>query len=302
MKKIIIKLFYFNLLFLLPYSTLMAAAVQKKEETVKLASVSAILVDLKTGSVLMAKNSQLVMPIASITKLMTAMVVLDAKSSLSEKIRFNKTDKKTINNYFSRVRMESELSRANTLRIALMSSENLASAALARTYPGGTRAFVKAMNAKAKALAMTKTHFVNATGLSEKNVSTAADLAKMLAAAMKYPLIKKYSTTQTFTARFTRPRYVLGYTNTNSLIRAGYKDIKLSKTGYLDEAGRCLTMVRKINNKDVIMVLLDSYGKRSPIGDANRIKKWLQTGKQGKVARSAINYERMKLAQYSNGQ
>jgi len=298
MKKTFISLFCFSLLFLLPCSGM--SAISKTKKSVNLASVSAISVDLKTGSVLMAKNSHLVMPIASITKLMTAMVTLDAKLSLNEKIRFNKADKKSINNYFSRIRMGSELTRANTLRIALMSSENLASASLARTYPGGKKAFVKAMNAKARVLGMTKTHFINATGLSEKNVSTAADLAKMLAAAMKYPLIKKYTTTKTFTARFKRPRYILGYTNSNSLIRSGYKDIKLSKTGYLDEAGRCLTIVRKIKNREVIIVLLDSFGKRSPVGDANRIKKWLQTGAQGKVAQAAAKYERMKLARYLN--
>ncbi len=232
---------------------------------------------------------------------MTAMVILDAKLPLKEKIRFSKVDKKVINNYFSRIRIGSELSRADTLRIALMSSENLASAALARTYPGGRKAFVTAMNAKAKLLGMRKTRFVNATGLSEKNVSTASDLAKMVRAAAKYSLIKKYTTTQTYTARFKKPRYILGYTNSNLLIRIGHKDIKLSKTGYLDEAGRCLTVVRKVNNKDVVMVLLDSYGKRSPVGDANRIKKWLQTGKQGKIKQRAKNYEQMKSSQYFNG-
>ncbi|MCU7800634.1 MAG: D-alanyl-D-alanine endopeptidase [gamma proteobacterium symbiont of Lucinoma myriamae] len=297
MKKIIFNILCFTFLLFLSYAGFAQTSAAK--ESVNLASVSAIAVDSKTGSVLFTKNSDIVMPIASITKLMTAIVILDAKLSLKEKIRFAKEDKESINNYFSRVRVESELSRGDTLRIALMSSENLAASSLARNYPGGSIAFVKAMNAKAKALGMKHTHFVNSTGLSEKNVSTASDLAKMVAAAAKYPLIKKYSTTQTFTARFKRPRYVLGYTNTNVLVRAGKKDVKLSKTGYLDEAGRCLTMLRRIGNKDVVLVMLDSFGKRSPIGDANRIKKWLETGKQGRVAKSALNYERMKLAQYS---
>lgn len=306
MKKIIFNLFCSVLLLsALGFSSVQAVSTHgnegtsKSKKTVKIASVSAIAVDAKTGSVLFAKNSNIVMPIASITKLMTAMVILDSKLSLKEKIRFSKEDKKSINNYFSRIRVDSQLSRGDTLRIALMSSENLASAALSRTYPGGSKAFVTAMNAKAKALGMKNTHFVNATGLSEKNVSTASDLAKMVAAAAKYSLLKKYSTTQTYTARFKSPRYVLGYTNTNVLVRAGHKDVKLSKTGYLDEAGRCLTMLRKIAKKDVIMVMLDSFGKRSPIGDANRIKKWLLTGKRGKVAKSALNYERIKLAKYS---
>jgi D-alanyl-D-alanine endopeptidase (penicillin-binding protein 7) len=171
--------------------------------------------------------------------------------------------------------------------------------ALARTYPGGSVAFVKAMNKKAKQLGMKQTVFVNSTGLSEKNISTATDLAKMVAAATRYSLIKKYSTTKVYTANFKKPRYRLAYTNTNVLVRAGYRDVKLSKTGYLDEAGRCLVMLRRIDNKDVVMVFLDSFGKRSPIGDANRLKKWLQTGKRGKVAKAASNYQRVKLAFYA---
>ncbi|MCW8931503.1 MAG: D-alanyl-D-alanine endopeptidase [Gammaproteobacteria bacterium] len=297
-------------LFLLPVSKVFSAtnnaqsktstkAPTKNKKTVNLASVSSIVVDAKNNSTLFEKHSELVMPVASITKLMTAMVILDSKLSLKEKIRFSKEDKKSIDNYYSRIRIGSELSRGDVLRIALMSSENLAASALSRAYPGGSSAFVKAMNKKAKALGMTNTHFVNSTGLSEKNVSTASDLAKLVAAATKYSIIKEYSTTQVYTARFKKPRYVLGYTNTNSLIRAGHKDVKLSKTGYLDEAGRCLVILRKVGNKDVIMVFLDSFGKRSPIGDANRIKKWLQTGNQGKVAKSASNYQRVKLAYYS---
>ncbi len=262
-----------------------------------LASVSAAVVDLKSGSKLLTKNADRVMPIASITKLMTAMVILDAKLSLKEKIRFTRQDKKNINNYFSRIRIDSTLSRGDVLRIALMSSENLAAAALGNNFPGGSAAFVKAMNNKARQLGMKKTRFVDTTGLSEKNVSTASDLAKMVAAAVKYSTIKKYTTTQVYTARFKKPRYILGYTNTNVLVRTGKWDVKLSKTGYLDEAGRCLVMITKVKNKDVIMVLLDSFGKRSPTGDANRIKKWLKTGQQGTVAKSALNYQRTKLEQ-----
>lgn len=266
---------------------------------VNLASVSTSVVELNSGSTLFEKNSDIVMPIASITKLMTAMVVLDAKLPMKERIRFTKDDKKQINNYYSRIRIGSELNRGDVLRIALMSSENLAASALSRNYPGGASAFVKAMNGKARTLGMTRTHFIDSTGLSEKNVSTASDLAKMVAAASKYPLIREYSTTQVYTARFKKPKYRLAYTNTNVLVRVGRWNIGLSKTGYLDEAGRCLVMLTKIKDKDVIMVMLDSFGKRSPVGDANRIKKWLQTGKQGKVAKAASNYQRMKLAYYS---
>lgn len=309
MKNIIVSMVCVSL-FLLSIGTVYSASTNtsknaskkssNQKKSVNLASVSSIVVDAKNNSVLFEKHSNIVMPIASLTKIMTAMVILDSKLSLKEKIRFEKEDKKSINNYYSRIRIGSELSRGDVLRIALMSSENLAASALGRTYPGGTPAFIKAMNKKAKSLGMNKTHFVNSTGLSEKNVSTASDLAKMVAAATKYSVIKKYSTTQTYTARFKKPRYVLGYTNTNVLIRAGHKDVKLSKTGYLDEAGRCLVMLRKVDNKDVIMVFLDSFGKRSPIGDANRIKKWLKTGNKGKVAKSASNYERVKLAFYAN--
>ena len=279
-----------------------SSELSKNKQPVNLASVSATVVDIKNGDVLLDKNSNISMPIASITKVMTAMVVLDAKLPLKEKIRFTKEDKKRINNYFSRIRIGSELERADVIRIALMSSENLAATALGRTYPGGMSAFVKAMNKKARSLGMNDTRFVDSSGLSEKNISTASDLAKMVAAAVKYPLIREYSTTSVYTVRFKKPRYVLGYTNTNVLIRAGHKDVKLSKTGYLDEAGRCLVMLRNINSKDVVMVMLDSFGKRSPVGDANRIKKWLQTGKRGKVAKAARNYEQMKLAYYNTSQ
>ena len=291
----------FSLFLLLSAQVIASDLNVKIKKTAHLASVSAIAIDLKTGSTLLEKNKNLIMPIASLTKLMTAVVILDAKLSLKEKIRFAKKDREAINHYFSRIRVDSELSRGDTLRIALMSSENLAAAALARTYPGGTSSFVKAMNQKAKVLGMKHTHYVNATGLSEKNTSTASDLAKLVRAAANYPLLRKYTTTQTYTARFKKPRYVLGYTNTNALIRAGHKDVLLSKTGYLDEAGRCLIMLRRIANKQVVMVFLDSFGKRSPIGDANRVKKWLQTGKQGRIAKSAKNYEQVKLAYYLKG-
>ncbi len=293
-----VSLFYRFTVFI--FLMLIAPGLLAGNSQVNLASVSAAVVDLKTGKTLLNKNNDIVMPLASITKLMTAMVVLDAKLSLKEKIRFSKEDKQNINNYYSRIRIDSELSRGDVMRIALMSSENLAAAALGRNYPGGMEAFVKAMNKKARSLGMKHSHFVDSSGLSENNVTTAADLAKMVAAAYKYKKIREYTTTKTFTARFRRPRYVLGYTNTNVLVRAGKKDVLLSKTGYLDESGRCLVMVRQIGRKKVVMVLLDSFGKRSPIGDANRIKKWLVSGKSGKISRAALNYEQMKIAYYSS--
>ncbi len=265
------------------------------KKIVNLASVSATVVDLKSGRNYLKKNANIIMPIASITKIMTAMVILDSKLSLKEKIHFRKQDKININNYYSRIRIDSTLSRGDVLRIALMSSENLAAAALGHNYPGGLPAFVKAMNKKARQLGMKYSYFVDSSGLSEKNVSTASDLSKMVAAAAKYSTIRKYTTTKVYTANFKKPRYRLAYTNTNALVRGGKWNVKVSKTGYLNEAGRCLVMVTKINNKDVVMVLLDSFGKRSPTGDAYRIKKWLATGKTGSVAKSAHNYQQSKL-------
>jgi len=293
-------LFYIFFSFCICISLSVQAKTKGKVKAPNLASVSAIVVDAKTGKILHKKNSNLVMPIASITKMMTAMVTLDAKLSLKERIQFKKIDRQRVNNYFSKIRIGSKLKRADVIRIAVMASENLAASALGRSYPGGMKAMVKAMNQKAKKLGMKNTHFADSTGLSVSNVSTAKDLAKMVKAASKYALIKKYTTTKVYTARFKKPRYIVGYTNTNLLVRRGKKEVKLSKTGYLDLAGRCLVMQTRYNNKDVIVVLLDSFGKRSPVGDANRIKKWLKTGKPGRVAKSAVNYANTKIALYAS--
>ena len=264
---------------------------------IQTASVSTYVTDLKSGETLFQKNADIIMPIASITKLMTAMVVLDADLSLKEKITFDKTDKERIYNGYSRIRMESQLSRGEAIHIALMSSENLASAALADNYPGGYSAFVEAMNAKAKSLGMTDTRFVDSSGLSPKNVSTAADISKMVKAAYDYPEIRKYSTTPVHTAYFKKPRYKLGYTNTNALARGKKWNVELSKTGYLDIAGYCLAMVTSIDGNKLLMVMLDAYGKLTPVGDAGRIKRWIQTGNSGKISDSAKHYQRTKLAE-----
>ena len=262
------------------------------------ASVSNYVIDLSSGKTLYRKNSNVVMPIASLTKLMTAMVTLDAKLPLNQKITFTKTDREHMYNTYSRVRVGSELSRGETMHIALMSSENLAAAALAANYPGGYKAFIRAMNAKAKALGMTHTHFVDSSGLNPKNQSTASDVAKMVRAAYKYPEIRKYSTNgAVHTAYFTHPRYKLGYTNTNALVRGKKWDVNLSKTGFLDEAGRCLAMVTTIDGKKILMVMLDSQGKLTPIGDAGRIKQWLQTGKSKAITADAKYYQQQKLKQ-----
>ena len=264
----------------------------------KLASVSALAMDAESGELLFEKHANLRMPIASITKVMTAMVVLDGGQSLREKIRFTEKDRDAINHYFSRIRVGSELPRGEVLQLALMSSENLAAAALANNYPGGAKRFVAAMNAKAAALGMSNSHFVDSSGLSPKNVSTARDLAKLVAAAARYPEIKTYSTTAVHTANFSRPRYKLAYVNTNPLLRYERWEAALSKTGYLDLAGRCLVMQTDVDGRPVVLVMLDSFGKSSPIGDAGRIKRWLEDGKVGRVASSAMEYQRNKLSGY----
>jgi D-alanyl-D-alanine endopeptidase (penicillin-binding protein 7) len=175
----------------------------------------------------------------------------------------------------SRLRPGAVLTRNELLLLALMSSENRAAASLGRTFPGGTEAFVAAMNAKAQALGMTDSRFVDPTGLSSSNVSSARDLARMVAAAHAYPLIRQYSTTESATVQaLGRP---LAYRNTNGLVRNAHWEIGLSKTGYISEAGRCLVMRVRMASREVIVVLLDSWGKLSRVGDANRIKKWLES-------------------------
>ncbi len=264
----------------------------------QLASVSAVVVDADSGEVLYKKYANMVKPIASLTKVMTAMVVLDAKLPLNETIRFSNDDRKAINYYHSRIRVDSELPRGEVLRLALMSSENLAAAALGRNFPGGLPAFVARMNAKARALGMKNTHFVDSSGLSQNNVSTAADLAKLVAAAAKYRDITAYSTTPIHTAYFSRPRYRLDYVNTNPLVRYQRWDVAMSKTGYLDEAGRCLVMKANVDGKDLLIVMLDSFGKTSPMGDAGRIKRWLESGNGGTVASAAKDYQKRKIASH----
>ncbi|MDV5168749.1 D-alanyl-D-alanine endopeptidase [Photobacterium rosenbergii] len=267
---------------------------------IQTASVSTYVTDLDTNQTLFQKNSDIVMPVASLTKVMTAMVVLDAKLPLDEAISFGKIDKERIYNGYSRIRMGSTLKRGETLHIALMSSENLATAALARQYPGGYDAFIKAMNTKAKALGMADTVFVDSSGLDPNNVSTAADITKMIKAAYAYPKIKKYSTTPVHTAYFKKPRYKLGYTNTNALVRGQKWKVGLSKTGYLDIAGHCLAMVTHVEGRQLLIVTLDAYGKLTPVGDAGRIKKWLQSGNSGKVSESAMHYQKHKLSTLTN--
>jgi serine-type D-Ala-D-Ala endopeptidase (penicillin-binding protein 7) len=247
---------------------------------IALRSSSALVQDAATGEVVFGKNPEAVVPIASITKLMTAMVILDAGLDLEEKIKLSREDAVAMKGSRSRLRTGLEISRGDLLLLALMASENRAAAALGASFPGGLEAFVDAMNLKAAAIDMHDSRFVEPTGLSPANVSTASDLAKLVRTAHEYPLIREFSTKDRASIRTTSGRRTraLAYGNTNGLVRSKYWDIELSKTGYISEAGRCLVMHVRLAEKDLIVVLLDSWGKHSRIGDANRIRKWLESG------------------------
>ncbi|MEO7465296.1 MAG: D-alanyl-D-alanine endopeptidase [Nitrosospira sp.] len=254
-----------------------------QQGSLNLRSQAAFILDAQHGRILFDKNADTVMPIASITKLMTAIVVLDAQLPLAEEIVIEAADIDVLKNTRSRLRVGTSLSRREMLRLALMSSENRAAAALGRAYRGGINAFVAAMNQKAFELGMGNSHFVDSTGLNSANVSTARDLAKMVDAADDYALIREFSTTASHAVAFTDDDRSLQFTNSNNLVRSGSWDIGVSKTGFLSEAGRCLVMQAKITGRPIIIVLLDSWGKNSRIGDANRIKKWMEIGFTRKV-------------------
>ncbi|NMZ06975.1 MULTISPECIES: D-alanyl-D-alanine endopeptidase [Pseudomonas] len=256
-----------------------------------IASGSAMLVDLQTNKVIYASNPDVVVPIASVTKLMTGMVVLDAKQNMDEYISINISDTPEMKGVFSRVKLNSEMPRKEMLLITLMSSENRAAASLAHHYPGGYAAFIAAMNAKAKALGMNSTRYVEPTGLSIHNVSTARDLSKLVQAAHKYPLLTQLSTTKEKTVSFRKPSYTLGFSNTDHLVNRANWDIKLTKTGFTNQAGHCLVLVTSMGNRPVSLVILDAFGKLTHFADASRIRKWVETGKSGSVPDVALQYK-----------
>ncbi len=260
----------------------------------QIASGSAMVLDLKTNKVLFSSHPDRVRPIASLTKLMTVMVVLDSKQPLDQIINVDISHTPEMRGVFSRVKLNSEISRRNMILLALMSSENRAAASLAAHYLGGYQAFIQAMNAKARALGMTHTHYVEPTGLSIHNVSTASDLVKLLKATEKYPLIGELSRTPEDTAIFSHPSYALPFRNTNHLVYNKTWDIRLTKTGYTDEAGHCLAMRTEINGHPVALVVLDAFGKYTHFADANRIRSWLETGKSAPVPASALAYKKEK--------
>lgn len=244
----------------------------------KLASAAALIIDQDKGQLLYGKNIHAVQPIASITKLMTAMVVLDARLRLDQQIRIEHDDVDLLKGTRSRLPVGTVLTRRELLKLALMASENRAASALGRVYPGGVDAFIEAMNRKATALGMRETRFLDSSGLNPGNVSTAQDLAILVNASYQYPLIRHFSTSESYEVEMParkRSRLV-AFRNSNGLVRAGSWDIGLSKTGYISEAGRCLVMQATIGTRQVIIVLLDSWGKLTRVGDANRVKRWLE--------------------------
>lgn len=239
-------------------------------------SSGVLVLDPTTGETLFAKNADQQAPIASITKLMTAMVVLDAKLPLDEAIEITRDDVDHVKNTTSRLPIGSYFRRDDLLRLALMASENRAAAALGHNYPGGIDAFVAAMNAKAHALGLTQTHYVDSSGLSPENVSSPADLGKLVAAASQYELIREYTTTPAVTVQLPNSKRKLSFINTNGLVRHSDWKIGLSKTGYINEAGKCLVMQAMIADQPIVIVLLDSWGRLTRVADANRIRRWLE--------------------------
>ncbi len=253
-----------------------AMGLRGNHDALNLKSSVALIVDRQTHEVLFEKNSHAALPIASITKLMTSLVVMDAQLPLDEGIVIHQDD---VNVYpgraRSRVTEHAAMTREQALLLALMSSENRAAHALGRNYPGGIPAFVDAMNAKAKMLGMSHSKFSDPTGLSSENISSPEDLTRLVEAAYQHKVIREFST---------RPDYSLmigkreqKFINTNRLVRAGDMDIGLQKTGYISAAGRCLVMQAKVQGRDVVMVFLDSVGKLSRFADAVRVKEWLQS-------------------------
>lgn len=253
------------------------SSVLKLTASPRLRSAIGLIYDEREKRPLYSKSADVVAPIASITKLMTAMVVLDAQLPLDEDISISAQDADKHKVTRSRMRPGVTATRGELLKLALMASENRAAAALARTYPGGTAAALAQMNAKARELGMTSTQFLDPTGLNSGNVSTAQDLVKMVRAAQRYELIHKYTTSTSHTLAQAGHRS-LQFRNTNPLVRNASWDIGLSKTGYISEAGRCLVMEAKISDHPVIIVLLDSWGKHTRVGDANRVKQWMEQG------------------------
>ncbi|MFP1828027.1 D-alanyl-D-alanine endopeptidase [Lonsdalea quercina] len=278
--------------------TVVASSAASHQE---IASGSAMVVDLLNNKVLYSSNPDVVVPIASVSKLMTALVVLDANQPLDEMLTVDISQTKEMQGVYSRVRLGSKASRHDLLLLALMSSENRAAATLAHHYRGGYQAFITAMNAKARSLGMMHTYYVEPTGLSTENVSTARDLTKLLVASRQYPMLSQLSITHEKIVPFANPAYTLPFRNTNHLVFRPDWNIQLTKTGFTDEAGHCLVMRTVINQRPVALVVLDAYGKYTHFADANRLRNWLESGKISPVPPAALSYKKQKaIAQNSS--
>ncbi len=251
------------------------AGLHHVDDALDLKSSVAFVVDQDTNEVLFSKNEQAVLPIASLTKLMTGLIISEAKLPMDEMITITQDDVDTEKGSSSRLRVGTSLSRAEMLHLALMSSENRAANALGRTYPGGLQAFVNLMNAKARLLGMNDTRYVEPTGLSSKNQSSAKDLARLVDVASEDPLLREYSTSPGYQVAV--GRQVLQYNNTNRLVKNPTWEIGLQKTGYISEAGQCLVMQARVAGRKLIMVFLDSAGKLSRLGDAERVRRWVES-------------------------
>jgi D-alanyl-D-alanine endopeptidase (penicillin-binding protein 7) len=247
----------------------------------KLKSSSVLIIDQSDSSVLYSRHSDVPMPIASITKLMTALVVLDAKQPLDEPIQITEADRDFPKGGFSRLAVGTTLTRGDLMHLALMASENRAAHALGNNYPGGMPAMVVAMNAKAAALGMTSAHFVDPTGLSSQNVASPEDLSKLVMAAARNPSIREYSTDRRYAVKVRR--HLVEFHNTDNLVANPTWNIIVQKTGYITEAGKCLVMAAVIEGRSVVIVLLDSFGKYTRVADAKRIKTWMEAGANPQV-------------------
>lgn len=259
-------------------------AAANAEHPAALRSSSVLILDASGKQVLFEKNAEAVVPIASLTKLMTALVVLEARQDMEEVLAVTDADVDELKHAASRLRVGTSLRRADLLHIALMSSENRAASALGRNYPGGLPAFVAAMNRRAASLGMVHTHYVEPTGLSSDNVSSAQDLAKLVMAAQAQPVIRAYTTDHEYAIAQGRRNTM--YHNSNSLVANPGWDIILQKTGYITEAGRCMVMLATIAGRPVVMIFLDSQGKLSRFADAERVRSWLTAVERTRLAAS----------------
>lgn len=261
------------------------AGLNRTDDPLNLRSNAALVLDQSSSKVLFEKNSDVPLPIASLSKLMTSLVVVEAHQDMDEVLTVTEDDIDHLKHTHSRLPIGARLTRAKMLHIALMSSENRAASALGRNYPGGLPAFVAAMNAKAKALGMMDTHYVEPTGLSSQNVSSASDLAKLVIAAHEHPIIREYTTNTDYQVDTGGP--VLQYRNSNRLIANPTWEIGLQKTGYIIEAGRCMVMQAIIEGRSIVMIFLDSKGKYSRGADAGSIRKWLEEVKMPAMTHTA---------------